>query len=239
MSTNDSAVVAAEHYTTPGKQAARQVENTGLLKERIMNWIEQNVQDEKMLRLLNLELLSQDIVAHGEGLAELVGRHNDGLVRLTERFGKLADDRKAINSPDKWVGQDSNVVVAERRRLVTESWDALVALRRALDEREELLGKLESHIRGKLASLRQQQEEAFDEARKALVRKHHDYLKSEPVRGQAYVSSLAENDDAVAELRRQAMALTQVMHAVQSAKYKAGHNTPVTIRQREVFDCLN
>jgi uncharacterized coiled-coil protein SlyX len=204
-----------------------------------MEWLAENTRDAEMFRRIYLSPLD---VAHADGdesLVQLVQRHNAALAELTGRFAKLADDRQALANPDRWLGHDSAAIVAERRRAVAESWDALLALRKLLHERQEVLRKLEDHVAARLPGLEEQRERALDKARKALTREHRDYLKAEPLRGKAFVEGLAEEDDTVAELRRQVVALTEVVQRLQTQRHQAGAHTPVTIRQREVIAHLN
>jgi len=204
-----------------------------------MEWVAENTRDAEMLRRIELSPLDATCADGDESLVQLVQRHNTALAELTSRFGALADDRQTVASPDRWLGHDSAVIVAERRRVVAESWDALLALRGLLHERQDVLRKLEDHVAAKLPGLAEQRERDFDKARKALAREHRDYLKAEPLRGQAFVEGLAEEDEAVAELHRQGVALTEVLHRLQALRHKAGADSPVTIRQREVIAHLN
>jgi len=204
-----------------------------------MEWIAENTRDAEMLRRVDLTSLD---VAHADGdesLVQLVQRHNAALAELTGRFAKLADDRQALANPDRWLGCDSAAVAAERHRVVAESWDVLLALRNLLHERQDVLRKMEDHVAARLPGLEEQRERAVDKARKALTREHRDYLKAEPLRGQAFVEGLAGEDDAVAEFRRQLFALTEVVQRLQTQRHQAGAHTPVTTRQREVIAYLN
>jgi len=204
-----------------------------------MEWVAENSKDVEMLRRIDLSPLDAAHADGDESLVQLVQRHNAALVELTGRFGKLANDRQAVANPDRWLGCDSAAVVAERRRVAAESWDAILALRKLLHERQDVLRKLEDHVAARLPGLEEQRERALDKARKALTRGHRDYLKAEPLRGKAYVDGLAEDDDEVAELRRQSGVLMQALDSLQSLRHKAAYETPVTIRQREVFAYLN
>jgi hypothetical protein len=204
-----------------------------------MEWVAENSKDAEMLRRIDLSPLDAAHADGDESLVQLIPRHNAALAELTGRFSNLAGDRQAIANPDKWLRHDSAAVVAERRRVVAESWDVLLALRNLLHERQDVLRKLEDHVAARLPGVEDHRERALDKARKALAREHRDYIKAEPLRGQAFVEGLAEEDDAVAELHRQRVALTEVLHRLQSQRHKAGADSPVTIRQREVIAYLN
>jgi len=204
-----------------------------------MEWTAENTRDAEMLRRIDLSPLDAAHADGDESLARLVQQHNAALAELTGRFAKLAGDRQAVANPDRWLGCDSAAVVADRRRVVAESWDALLALRNLIHERQDVLRKLEEHVAASLPGLDEQRERALDKARKALAREHRDYLKAEPLRGWAFVEGLADEDDSVAELRRKGVSLTEVLHSLQTQRHKAGADSPVTIRQREVITYLN
>jgi len=204
-----------------------------------MEWIAEHTKDTEMLRRLDLSPLDAAHADGDESLVQLVQRQNAALAELTSRFGRLAEDRQALANPDNWLGHDSAAVVAERRRVVAESWDVLLALRNLLHERQDVLRKLEDHVAARLPGLEEQRERALDKARKALTREHRDYLKAEPLRGKTFVEGLAEEDETVAELRRQVVALTEVLQRLRTQRHQAGAHTPVTIRQREAIAHLN
>jgi hypothetical protein len=204
-----------------------------------MGWVAENGRDAEMLRRIDLSPLDATHADGDESLVQVVQRHNAALAELTGRFAKLAGDRQAVANPDRWLGYDGAAVVTERRRVVAESWDVLLALRNLLHERQDVLRKLEDHVAASLPGLEEQRERAHDKARKALAREHRDYLKAEPLRGKAFVEGLAEEDDTVAELHRQRIVLTEVLHRLQAQRHRAGVHTPVTIRQREVIAYLN
>lgn len=149
---------------------------------------------------------------------------------LAERFGKLARDREELNRTDHWFGHDSKDVLSERRRVVAESWDVLVALRKLLRDRQDLLQQLQAHVVGKISELEEQCVQALDKA---------DYIKAEPVRGPAWVDGLAENDDVVVALQNQIAPLRGVLEKLQTLHYRASQNTALTFRQREVYEQLN
>jgi len=204
-----------------------------------LDWDAENKKDAHMLALLDLSPLDATRVESDDELVQLVERHNATLAELKERFGQLAEDRQPVSNPDRWLESESATIIAARRRILAESWDAALALRNALDEREALLRRMEANVQARLPDLIERREKAYAKVHKALEREYRDYLKAEPNRGAAHVAELAHEDETVAPLRQEIGKLENIIHSLQEAYYKAGHHLPVTTRQREIFPHLN
>lgn len=204
-----------------------------------MEWIDANTKDAEMLKWVDLSPLDTGPAEGSTQLTRQVQRHNKALSDLVERFDKLARDREQLNRTDPWFDHDSKAVRTERRRVVAESWDVLVTLRKLLRDRQDLLVKLQAHVAGKVGDLEEQYGQAFDAAHKALTREHRDYLRAEPVRGPDWVRQQAENDATVVALRERVAPLQDVLNTLQSLYQRAGRNNALTFRQREVFEQLN
>ncbi len=205
----------------------------------MMQWTDENAKDVEMLKRVDLSPLETGPAEGSEQLVKKVQRHNKALSDLTERFEKLARDREELNRSDHWFGYDSKAVMAERRRVVAESWDVLVTLRKLVQERKDLLQQLLAHVAGKVSDLDEQCGQALDSARKAISRANRDFLKAEPVRAQAWVEAEAENDDAVVALREQIAPLQAIFRVLESAYHRTGCGNALTVRQREVYEQLN
>ena len=205
----------------------------------MMQWTDENAKDVEMLKRTDLSPLDTGPAEGSEQLVKKVQRHNKALIDLTERFEKLARDREELNRSDHWFGHDSKAVLAERRRVVAESWDALVTLRKLVQDRRDLLDQLHTHVAGKISNLDEQYGQAFDTAVKAISRENRSYLKAEPVRGPAWVEAEAENDNSVVALREQIAPLQDILSGLSSAYHRTGRNSALTFRQREVYEQLN
>jgi sugar-specific transcriptional regulator TrmB len=204
-----------------------------------MQWTDENAKDVEMLTRIDRSPLDIAYAEGSEQLGKQVQRHNKALSGLAERFEKLARDREELNRSEHWFGHDSKSVLAERRRVVAESWDVLVMLRKLVQDRKDLLQQLLAHVAGKVSDLDEQYGQAFDSARKAISRANRDFLKAEPVRAQAWVEAEAENDDAVVALREQIAPLQAIFRVLESAYHRAGCGNALTVRQREVYEQLN
>ena len=205
----------------------------------MMQWTDENAKDVEMLKRADLSPLDIGPAEGNEQLAKQVQRHNKALSDLTGRFGKLAADREEINRSDQWFDHDSKAVLAERRRVMVESWDVLVALRKLLQDRQNLLVQLQAHVVGRIADLEELYDHAFNEVHRALTHKHRDYLKSEPVNGPAWIDAQAENDERVVARRKQISPLQDVLGKLRSLYHRASQNNALTFRQREVYEQLN
>ncbi|MBN2583493.1 MAG: hypothetical protein JXL80_10525 [Planctomycetes bacterium] len=205
----------------------------------MMQWIDANTKDADVLKRVDLSPLDVDPAEVGEPLAQAVQRHNKALRNLTERFKTLTGDREALNRADQWFDHDSQAVLNERRRVVAESWDVLVALGRLIRDRHDLLLQLQGHVADKISDLEQQYGQAFDKAHKAISRENRSYLKAEPVRGPAWAEAEAENDEAVVALRDQITPLRDTLNRLASAYHRANRNSALIFRQREVYEQLN
>jgi len=205
----------------------------------MMQWTDENAKDVEMLKRVDPSPLDIGPAESHEQLVKRVQRDNKALNDLTERFEKLARDREELNRADHWFAHDSKAVLAERRRVVAESWDVLVTLRKLIQDRKDLLDQLHTHVAGKVSDLEQQYSQAFDTAVKAISRENRSYLKSEPVRAPAWVEAEAESDGAVVALREQIAPLQDILSGLSSAYHRTGRNNALTFRQQEVYEQLN
>lgn len=205
----------------------------------MMQWTDENAKDVEMLKRAELSPLETGPAEGNEQLVTKVQRHNKALSDLTQRFEKLARDREELNRADHWFDHDSKAVLAERRRVVAESWDVLVTLRKLIQERRDLLDQLHTHVAGEISDLEEQYSQAFDKAIKAIGRANAAYLKEEPVRGPAWVEAEADSDDAVVAVRAQTAPLQAIFRVLESAYHRAGRGNALTVRQREVYEQLN
>ena len=205
----------------------------------MMQWTDENAKDVEMLKRIDRSPLDTGPAEGNEQLVKQVQRHSKTVSDLAERFETLAADRKQLANADNWFAHDSQAVLTERRRVVAESWDVLVTLRKLIQERKDLLQQLLAHVAGKISGLDEQYGQAFDSARKAISRANRDYLKSEPVRAQAWVEAEADSDDAVVAVREQIAPLQAIFRVLESAYHRAGCGNALTVRQREVYEQLN
>jgi len=204
-----------------------------------MNDVEANVRDEKMLRLLDLELLNQDIVGHGDALAEQVGQHNDRLLALSERHTKLIEASKRLVDFTVWADAKLDDVSAERTRVVRETWDWLQALRAELARREAVLSNAENVLQAMLTDLAAQREQTVARLNKSMAKTKREYVEVNPVRGEHHFAELVDSDDIVVAIDEQYARLKSDLEWVMDHRRRAatGQST-VLMRQEEVFNRL-
>jgi hypothetical protein len=113
-----------------------------------------------------------------QDLVDEVTTHNQVAHEINARFDALAEARHALNRDDDWSGHDAKAIIAERRRVVAESWDVLVLLRRWVDERTALTRKIAAHIGGQMDELTERHDAAFQAVHQKLERENRRYLKT-------------------------------------------------------------
>jgi hypothetical protein len=208
-------------------------------KEQIMNWTEESARDEKLLGLLDLELLSQEIVAHGDGLAELAGEHNDRLLAMSERHAMLIDGRKRLIDFNLWADISAGDVLTRRCSLMCETWDWLQSVHAALIEREAILQKAQDVIGSLLAGLNKQRTQTVERLNKSMAKTKREMVAANPYRGAEHFIDILNNDDAVIAIDDQYAKLKSDLEWVADHRRRAdsGKST-VRMRQEEVFKHL-
>ena len=205
----------------------------------ITKLIDANSKDAEMLKRIDLSPINIGSADGNERLVADVQHHNNALRNLTERFERLAEDRKRIADADQWLGHDSKTVLAERRRVVAESWNVLVALRQLLRDRQAVLQRLWAHVANKADALEQQHTEALDRTRRALTRRHRRYLRSQPTLGPSWLEEQIHGDEAVVALRDKVTVLRRFLSTLGSLRDRPGQDAVLACRQREVYEQLN
>jgi len=204
-----------------------------------MNWLEQNEADATLRGRYDLSPLDTSPIVDQE-LIDEVTTHNQVAQWINARFDALAEARHALNRDDDWSGHDAEAIIAERRRVVAESWEVLVLVRRWVEERMALTRKIAAHIGGQMDELIERHDTAFQAVHQKLERENRRYLKTEPHNARSWITQQAEADEDVSALREQIDALDQIRqgyHSVRRHLEKSQNN--LTFRQREVFAYLN
>lgn len=204
-----------------------------------MKWLEQNEADATLRGRYDLSPLDTTPIVD-QGLIDEVTIHNQVALEINARFDALAEARETLNRDDDWSGHDAESIIAERRRVIAESWDVLVLLRRWVEERMALTCKIAAHIGGQIDELSERHDAALDAVHQKLERENRRYLKTQPHLARPWITEQAEADEEVSDLRQQIDALDQIRqgyHSVRRHLEKSQNN--LTFRQREVFPYLN
>jgi hypothetical protein len=204
-----------------------------------MNWLEHNEADATIRGRYDLSPLDTAPIVE-QDLIDEVTAHNQVAHEINARFDALAEARDAMNRDDDWSGHDAQAIIAERQRVVAESWDVLVLLRRWVEERMALTRKIAAHIGGQMDELTERHDTAFQAVHQKLERENRRYLKTQPHLARPWITEQAEADEEVSDLRQQIDALDQIRQGYVSIRRKLEQNAQtLTIRQREVFAYLN
>jgi uncharacterized protein YhaN len=192
-----------------------------------------------MLRLRDLELLSQEIVGHGDALAEQVGQHNDRLLALSERHGKLVEGRKRLADIRAWANVKFDDVLAEHARTIRETWEWLQDLRSELAQRHAILAKAENVLGAMLTGLTAQRQQTVANLNKSMARIRREHIEANPARGEYHFAELVNSDDAVAAIDEQYTRLKSDLEWVMDHRRRAdtGQST-VLVRQEEILKHL-
>jgi hypothetical protein len=204
-----------------------------------MNWLEQNEADATLRGRYDLSPLDTAPIVEQE-LIDEVTTHNQVAQEINARFDALAEARHALNRDDDWSGHDAEAIIAERRRVMAESWDVLVLLRCWVEERMALTRRIAAHIGGQMDELTERHDTAFQAVHQKLERENRRYLKTQPHLARPWITEQAEADEEVSDLRQQIDALDQVRQSYHSIRrhLEKSQNT-LTFRQREMFPYLN
>ena len=204
-----------------------------------VNWNQESARDEKLLGRLDLDLLDHDVVARGEDTARTVGDHNGRLADLTYRFNELVFYRRRLTDFSAWSDSKLDDLLAERARLVRESWEWLQNLRAALVEREDILKKAEEAIKALLDELNQRRERTVARLSKSMAGARRECLAVNPYRGDMHFGELVESDDAVVAIDRRRADLQSDLEWVADHRRRAmGGQSDVLARQQEVLKHL-
>jgi len=204
-----------------------------------MHWLEQNEADATLRGRYDLSPLDTAPIVD-QDLIDEVTTHNQVAQEINTRFDTLIDAREALNRDDDWSGHDAQAIIAERQRVVAESWDVLVLLRRWVEERMALTRKIAAHIGGQMDELTERHDTAFQAVHQRLERENRRYLKTQPHLARPWITEQAEADEEVSDLRERIDALDQVRQSYHSIRrhLEKSQNT-LTFRQREVFASLS
>lgn len=203
-----------------------------------MNWLEQNEADAKLRGHYDLSPLDTAPIID-ETLIDEVVTHNQAVQEIKVRFDMLTDARCALHRPDDWNGHDAEAVIAEHRRVVAESWDVLVRLRRWFNERQAVIEKIDEHLAERVAALTAQRDAAFDAIYRTLERASRPYLKANPVVGPGRLAQDAEYNETVVALDDEIERLNQFRETFSTIRYRIKRDNTLSIRQREVFPHLS
>jgi acetyl-CoA carboxylase carboxyltransferase component len=138
-----------------------------------------------------------------------------------------------------WTDAKLDDVLAERARVMRETWDWLQALRAEVTNRVAILKKAETAIRAALAELEQRRERVVAGLRKSMAKVHAECMAASASRGESYFEAEMEADDAVVAIDAERTTLQANLEWVADRRRRAdGHQSDVLMRQEEIFKRL-
>lgn len=204
-----------------------------------MNVRMENAKDMQLLNLRGLAPLDTGVVAADGDLVAMVEVHNARLTRAVDRVRQLAADRERLANFDGWQQADSADIGAARCRVRRESWDAILELRRVLEEREALLREMEGRLRDRYSALDEAHSAALAAAEKRLAKERSALEKANPYNADSRFVELVAGEEPVQEAGEDLAAAREAFESVAAARRAVGGDlTMVTMRQREVFAWL-
>jgi hypothetical protein len=199
----------------------------------------ENTKDEAMLSRIDLGLLDAGSAPGNEELAKSIGRHNDKVLALENRFQKLVTDRTNFNV-DAWSQATAAAISDENLRLLHECWDALVDLESVVRDRAALLSGLEVEVADRMSANIAEREELIEAATKSLAKEHRGYLKANPSRAGSWLAQMASESPEVVVIDQEFAALKAARENHLTAVRKCQEQlSAVRNRKREVFGLIS
>jgi len=201
-----------------------------------MNWQMENVKDVKLLDLASLAPLDASAVAADDSLAGMVEMHNARLARAVDRVRRLAADRQHLADFTAWQAADSADIATARCRVRRESWDAILELRRVLEECQTILGEMARQLGKQRDNLDEKYSAIVASAEKRLCRERRGLERANPATAGSHFADLVAGQKPVAEAAEALAAARQALDAVSAERRAVGSDlSAVAARQREVF----
>jgi len=201
-----------------------------------MDWQAENAKDVRLLDLGGLAPLDTTAVATDGGLVAMIEAHNTRTARAVERVRQLAEDRRRLADFDAWLDADGVDLSVGRSHVRREGWEAILGLRHVLQEREALLGEMETHLRRRYEDLGAAHDRAFARAERRLAGERRALERTNPYTAGGHFGALVADEEPVAEAAGRMAAARQALESVAAARRAAGADlSAVRTRQREVF----
>ena len=200
--------------------------------------MEENTKDDALLRKLHLELLPINVMADDD-LAEMIQEHNAHLVKLRERIDVLVADRERLADPTQWLETDDVVIGVARNRVRAEGWNVLLAIRRALCEREQVLARIEAQLEDRRQAAGEQLEATAASVERRLAGTRRDLARDNPLRAGLHFRAMVDADPRVEACSQKVDEADAALTSAVDARRRARSDlSTVAARQREMFAVL-
>lgn len=201
-----------------------------------MDWRTENAKDAKLLNLAGLAPLNSSAVAADGGLAGMVEMHNARLARAGDRLRQLASERERLADFEAWQQADSADIATARCRVRRESWDAVLELRRVLEERQAILGEMARRLGERCGNLDEKHSAAVAAAEKRLRKDRRGLEQANFATAGSHFADLVAGQKPVAEAAEALASAREALESVSVARRAVGGDlSAVAARQREVF----
>lgn len=204
-----------------------------------MNWETENVKDTGLLAKMDLGALVADEIHFGTNISAVVDAHNAKLAGCMERFRKLTKDREHLMCFETWADADGVTIRNESFRLRRESWDVLQDLCRILEERGNILARMEKYLQSQFGATSQERKKTVADAKKTLAKDRRGLMKANPATAESHFGDMVEYSDAVQTVDERIAATRSEIDAAASAKRRVVADlADIKARQGEVFQLL-
>jgi len=204
-----------------------------------MDWQAENAKDVQLSNLTSLAPLEPRAAATDRDLAGMLEAHNARLARAADRLRRLTSERHRLGDFDAWQRADGADIAAARSRVRRESWDAILELRRVLEERQVILEQMEARLAARYEGLEQAHGAAVAAAERRLGKERRRMEKANPATAGSHFADLVAGQKPVAEAAEALASARETLEFVCAARRAIGGDlSAVAARQREVFAML-
>ena len=204
-----------------------------------MNWETENVKDTGLLAKMNLGALVAGEIHFGTNISAVVDAHNAKLAGCMERFRKLTNDRERLMCFETWSDADGVTIRNESFRLRRESWDVLQELCRILEERGNILARMEKYLQSQFGAASQERKKTVADVKKTLSKDRRGLMKANPATAESHFGDTVEYSDTVQTVDERIAATRSEIDAAASAKRRiVADLSDIKARQGEVFQLL-
>ncbi len=204
-----------------------------------MNWRTENLKDLRLLERRGFTPLSADLPAGDGDLAVRIEQHNARITRATARLRTLADDRQRLTEGRAWRDRDSAELLAESLRLHREAWDALLELRRVLQERGAILEALKGHWLEQYRACSKECDQIVAAAEQRLEKKRLRLIEAVPATAGRHFAELVASEQTVIDARARVTAARSAFENAAAAHRDVdGDLRAVAVRQDELFRAM-
>jgi len=196
----------------------------------------ENAKDKQLLGLAGLAPLGTDTVLTDTDLVGLIETHNARLARAVERLRRLAAERKRLGDFSAWQQAESVDIATARSHVRRESWDAVLELRRLLEERQAILWQMETRLDRRCDQLSKAHSAAVAATEKRLRKQRREMERQNYATAGGHFADLVAEEPRVAQAAESLVSTRRALDSASAARRAVVDDlSAVTARQRELF----